>query len=175
MDNINGQTSLAVYVKNLGIGYLAIVFLGLINTFIVKAGVYNVETFSETVGQYRIAQTIDVIMYCIVVWVAWASYMVTRVVKKGLALLALLFRFGEAILGCVAILFSMMVVVILGGEGSASALDVSQSRALAIMFMDLSNYTWNILFVLMGIGATLFMYLFLISKRSPSGSHIGAY
>ena len=79
-NSING------YVKCLGIGYVVIVFSGLFNTFFVKSGVYNVNTFLETADRFRMAQTIDIVMYCVVIWVSWSSYMVTKPVNKDLSL-----------------------------------------------------------------------------------------
>lgn len=167
METPTSYSNLNTYAKNLGLGYLAIVIIGLINTFLIKSGVYNVDTFSETVGRYRFAQATDLVMYCVVIWVSWSSYMVTRTVKKDLSLLALLFRFGEGLLGCAAVLISLMVAVVLKSEDSWAAFDPAQLKELALMFMTLSNFAWDVLFILMGIGATIFMWLFWVSGYIP--------
>lgn len=167
MENSTSYSNLNIYAKNLGLGYLAIVFIGLLNTFLIKSGTYNVDTFLETVGRYRFAQALDLVMYCVVIWVSWSAYMVTKTVKKNLAMLALLFRFGEGAVGCVAVLISLMVAVILRDENSWAAFDAGQLKDLAVMFWDLSNFAWDVLFILMGIGATIFMWLFWVSGYIP--------
>lgn len=167
MGRSTANESTDAFVRHLGIGYLLIVFIGLFNTFFVKSGIYNVETFSDTAGWFRMAQAVDLTMYCIVIWVSWSSYMVARTVNRSMSLLALLFRFGEGLLGCVAAIISLMCVVILTQSDRWEAFDVGQLQALTLMFMDLNNMAWDILFVLMGVGASIFMYLFYISRYVP--------
>jgi hypothetical protein len=98
--------------------------------------------------------------------VSWALYVVTKSVNKNAAFLAMLFRYGEGLLGCVAVLISLMVLVILK-EGGWPAFNQEQLKAIASMFMTLSGSMWNILFILMGIGATIFIYLFHVARFVP--------
>jgi hypothetical protein len=161
------ESSAGSHVKIVGCAYLLITFLGLINSFLVKPGIYNVETFLDTALQYRFAQAIDLLMYVIVIWLSWALYIVTKSVNKNAALLALLFRFSEGLLGCVAVLVSLMALVILKEEGAWAAFNEEQLRAIAVMFMNLSDSMWSILFILMGIGATIFIYLFHVARFIP--------
>lgn len=165
MDNLN--ENLKTYVKYLGLAYLTYTLIGLMNTFFLKPGIYNVETFMDTVDRFRIAQTMDLIMYCVVIAASWASYLVARAVNKDIALLAFLFRFGEGLLGCVAGMVMLMPLILLKDYSVWSAFDADQLRAIAAMFMKLSGAMWNILFVLMGVGALIFFYLFYVSKFFP--------
>ncbi|HSC69350.1 MAG TPA: DUF4386 domain-containing protein [Cellvibrio sp.] len=165
MDELN--ENLKTYVKYLGLAYLTYTLIGLMNTFFLKPGIYNVETFIDTVDRFRIAQAMDLIMYCVVIAASWASYLVARVVNKEIALLAFLFRFGEGLLGCVAGMVVLMPLILLNADAVWPAFDIGQLRALAAMFMKLSSAMWNILFVLMGVGALIFMYLFYVSKYFP--------
>ncbi|HSX49503.1 MAG TPA: DUF4386 domain-containing protein [Cellvibrio sp.] len=165
MDDLN--KNLKTYVMYLGLAYLTYTFIGLVNTFFLKPGIYNVETFIDTVERFRIAQAMDLIMYCVVIAASWASYLVARVVNKEIALLAFLFRFGEGLLGCVAGMVVLMPLILLKADAAWPAFDTDQLRALAVMFMRLGSAMWNILFVLMGIGALIFLYLFYVSKYFP--------
>jgi hypothetical protein len=106
-------------------------------------------------------------MYAVVILLSWALYAATESINKNAALLALLFRFGEGLLGCVAVLVSLMVPVVLGVEGNWPAFNEEQLRAIAVMFMKLSGSMWNILFILMGIGAAIFIYLFHAARSIP--------
>lgn len=165
MDDLN--TNLKTYVKYLGVSYLTYTLIGLVNTFFLKPGIYNVETFIDTVDRFRIAQAMDLIMYCVVIAASWASYLITKTVNKDIALLAFLFRFGEGLLGCVAVMVALMPLILLKDDSVWPAFDVGQLRALAAMFMKLGGAMWNILFVLMGVGALVFFYLFYVAKCFP--------
>lgn len=166
MEKVTSGSFDRVFVKHLGIGYLLIVLIGLVNSFIIKNGVYELDTFVETAHFFRLAQAVDLVMFCIVIWVSWSSYLIVKSINPSLSLLGLLFRFGEGLLGCVAAMISLMVALILA-ESRWTAFDAKQLEVLAVMFMDLNNMAWNILFVLMGVGATIFMYLFYISNYVP--------
>lgn len=165
MDDLN--KNLQTYVKYLGLAYLTYTLIGLMNTFVLKPGIYNVETFIDTVDRFRIAQALDLIMYCVVIAASWASYLIARVVNKDIALLAFLFRFGEGLLGCVAGMVILMPLILLKDDAAWPAFGADQLRTLAAMFMKLGGSMWNILFVLMGVGALIFLYLFYVSKYFP--------
>ena len=151
----------------LGLSYLSYTFLGFLNTFVVKPSANNFETLMNSVSMYRLAQIIDVFIFVFVIVASWAGYLVLKNVCKNLALLGFLFRFGEGLFGCVATAFCLMVVVVLKGNGSWSSFEPAQLNDMATMFMKLSSMMWNILFILMGIGAAIYMCLFLFSGYLP--------
>lgn len=161
-------SKLRLYSLYLGGTYLIYTCFGLVNNFLVKPGTYSVETFADTAEQFRLAQSLDLLMYCFTIVAAWASYLATKHIQKNTALLALLFRFGEALLGCVAGMIVLMPLILLEGHRSWPAFNEEQLQTLAIFFIKLSSTLWNILFVLMGVGAFLFMYLFYKVKYIPS-------
>lgn len=167
MVELEAGAQIRTYALILGGAYITYMLLGVLNTFAIKQGVYEVETFAATAGRFRLAQAVDSTMYCVVISASWASYVVTRAVNKEIALLALLFRFGEGLLGCVAAMVSMMLVILLGETGEWASFESGQLQSLGTMFMHLNNTLWDILFVLMGIGALLFMYLFYIARLVP--------
>lgn len=156
------------HVKQVGIAYLTITFIGLLNTFLVKSGAYDVSSFSAAEHQFRLAQALDLVMYVVVIWLSWALYEVTKTVNKSTALLALLLRFGEGLLGCVAVMVVLTAPILLGGTSNFSAFNAAQLQELTSMFFSLSDLLWSILFVLMGIGAAIFIYLFHRANYIPS-------
>ena len=93
--------------------------------------------------------------------------MILRSVHENLALLALLFRSAEAIVGAATVLTSFAVISILGGQGAASALAPEQLQALAGRFIDVRTAGLDIVLILIGVGATVFSYLLFKSKLIP--------
>lgn len=155
------------YARTLGCSYLAYTLVGWINVFLIKPGIKNVDMFVENANRFRLAQLTDLVMFSLVIVASWASFLLARSVSRELALLAFAFRFGEALLGCVAVMVMLMPLVLLEGGSSWAAFDGEQVRALASQFIKLSGAMWNVLFVLMGIGACLFMTLFHVSRTMP--------
>ncbi|SMF22843.1 protein of unknown function [Alteromonadaceae bacterium Bs31] len=151
----------SVYV---GLAYLTYTFLGLVNSFVVKPGIKNMDTFLQTADSYRLAQALDLAMYCVVIVAAWASYLLARCYNKDFALLAFLFRFGEGLLGCVALMIALMPLLLLDSSIILAGFDGEQLRTLSTLFIKLSDRTWYILFVPMGLGAFLFVFLFYRAK-----------
>jgi hypothetical protein len=167
MKKISEVSSIKCHVKIAGFAYLLITFLGLLNSFIIKPGTNDVKNFMETALQYRLAQGVDMLMFVTVMCLSWTLYLVTRPVNKNIALLALLFRFGEGLLGCIIVLLGLAVLVVLQGNGSWIPFNEEQLQALALMLMKFGKAMWSILFILMGIGAAIFMYLFYVSRYIP--------
>lgn len=141
-----------------GASYVTYTLLGLVNSFAIKPGIYEIGTFHENVPRFRLAQAVDVALYAVVIVAAWGLFLLTQSIRRDLALLALLFRFGEGLLGCVAILVCLAPLVVLA-PNAWPAFDSAQLGQLAVMAMKLSGAMWDILFVLMGIGAALFVWI----------------
>lgn len=163
----NTQSSLNLYAKHLGWAYLIYIILGMSNAMYFKSGIYNFATFDQTESQFRFAQTLDVIMFIAVIWASWAQYLVTKTINKNLAFIALLFRFGEGLLGFAATTIVLTILVVLTNPEYLAVFQVEQLHVLANIFLKMSNSMWDILLIIMGIGATIFMYLFFVSKYVP--------
>ncbi len=152
--------------KYVGITYVITTIIGLINNFIVKSGVYNPQTLLESEFQFRAAQMLDIVMFLLVMWMALSLYLVTKSVNKNLAKLAFIFRFGETIIGFVVVLFTLIPMVVLKSTKANIFSDV-ESNWWVTMFFDIGNLGWDIHFILMGIGATIFLYLLTFSSYIP--------
>ena len=86
-------------------------------------------------------------------------------VDQNLALLALLWRFGEAIVGGgVAVLSGIIPLLLLNRE---SALDAEQLQSLVGLFLAVRGAGLDIVLIFVGVGGTLFCYLFYKSKLIP--------
>ncbi|WP_444944935.1 DUF4386 domain-containing protein [Microbulbifer sp. ZKSA006] len=165
MDNTGSP--LRLYARHLGAAYLTYIILGMLNSLLFKKGIYDFGAFNETEVRFRFAQTIDIIMFIAVIWASWAQYLVTKTINKNIAFLALLFRFGEGLLGFVATITTLTVIAILRTQEYSNVFQEDQLHALASIFVNMSGSIWDVLLIIMGIGATIFMYLFYVSNYVP--------
>lgn len=106
-------------------------------------------------------------MYAGVLVLAWALYVVLRPVSRGLALLALLFRAGEAVLGGASVLISVMLLLLVTGGGDAAALAPDALHALVGLFVGARAAALDIVLVFVGVGGTIYCWLFLVSRCIP--------
>ncbi len=116
---------------------------------------------------FRIGSAYELIMYASVVILAWALYVILKPVNKNLALLALLWRLVEAILGCISVLSGLIVLQLLNGENYSAAFETEQLQALVRLFLDVQWAVVTILFVFISLGTIVFCYLFFKSKYIP--------
>jgi hypothetical protein len=117
--------------------------------------------------RFRLGIVLVLVIYVSVVVASWALFVVLRNVHENLALLALLFRMAEAILGAATILLSFAVWYLLSAEGSAAAATPDQLHALAGSLLDARTAGLDLVLVFIGVGATIFCYLLFKSKLVP--------
>lgn len=160
------------YTKIAGITYALIIIIATFPSMIFDLGSLlkaknAVENFVGQEGVFRIAIAIEFIMFVLVMVLSWALYVVLKPVNKNLALLGLIFRFGEALLGCVAIMFILTILMLLSGAEYLQAFEPNQLQALARFFTKLYGVSYYILLFIMGIGGVVYCYLFYISGYIP--------
>lgn len=156
-----------------GIAYILIIILSLIPpsisdiSSILKAedAVKNFIGHHEDV--FRIGIGVEFLMYMVVIVLSWALYIILKPVNKNLALLALIFRFGEAIIGCIVILLYLMTLMFLNSAEYLHVFKPEQLQALARFFLILSGAGYYILLAVMGVGGVVFCYLFYTSGYIP--------
>ena len=102
-----------------------------------------------------------------VVVLSWALYVILRTVDKNLALLALLLRSAEAVVGAATVLISFVVLLVLGGQDPSIVFETEQLQALAGRFLDVRTAGLDIVLIFIGLGATVFCYLLFKSKYIP--------
>jgi hypothetical protein len=104
-------------------------------------------------------------MYVLVVLLSLALYVILKSVKKNLALLALLWRLGEAIAGSVISFISSFIPMLLLKH--EEAFETEQFQSLVRSFLDVRNAGLDVVLIFIGVGGTLFCYLFFKSKYIP--------
>ncbi len=130
----------------------------------VAATVHNIMA-NESL--FRIQAAYDLIMFASVVILALALYITLKPVSRNLALLALFWRLGEAILGGVTVLSSLIVLLLIKGGGFSTAFGPEQLQALAGLTLDIRWAAFSIVFVFLGLGSIVFFYLFFKSNYIP--------
>jgi len=155
-----------------GITYVLIIVLSLIPSAIFDMGSLlkaknAVDNIIGQEGIFRIGIAIEFSMFILVMVLSWALYIMLKPVNKNLALFGLIFRFSEAVLGCVVIIFYLAILMLLSGADYLQVFQPEQLQALARFFGKLGGAGYYILLITMGIGAIAYCYLFYISRYIP--------
>mgnify|MGYP000343420399 CR=1 FL=1 len=160
------------YTKIAGITYALIIIIATFPSMIFDLGslLKTENAVASMLGQegtFRIAIAVEFIMFVLVMVLSWALYVVLKPVNKNLALLGLIFRFGEALLGCVAIMFILSILIFLSDAEYLQAFEPAQLQALARSFGKLYGVGYYILLFIMGVGGVVYCYLFYTSRYIP--------
>ena len=128
------------YTKIAGITYTLIIIIATFPPMIFDIGsLLKAENAAENIvgqeGVFRTAIAIEFLMFVLVMVLSWALYVLLKPVNKNLAKLGLIFRFGEALLGCVVILFYLMILMFLSGAEYLQVFEPAQLQALARFFL----------------------------------------
>jgi len=116
---------------------------------------------------FRIGTIYDLIMFASVVILSVALYAVLKTVNRNLALLGLLWRLGEAILGCLSVLSSLIILQLLKGKGFSLIFEFGQVQTLVGLFLDVSSAAISMVMVFLSLGTIINCYLFFKSKYIP--------
>ena len=168
------EASPRVYARVAGAAYLvttvvAVLYGGLVESKLIVSGndaatAHNILAHESL---FRIGIVLVLTIYASVVVASWALFVILRTVHKNLALLGLLLRSAEAIVGATTVLISFAVLLVLEGGGSPSALEPERMQALAGRFIDVRTAGLDVVLVFTGLGATVFCVLLLRSRYIP--------
>ena len=103
-----------------------------------------------------------------VIVLIWAFYILLKPVNRELALLAVLFRIGEAIILCMMPIQQLVTLKYLGNANHLKAFEPDQLNALANISMSTYGSGVYVGFICLGLGSIIFAYLFLKSGYVPS-------
>jgi hypothetical protein len=163
-----------VYARVAGVAYLviaivAVLYGALVESQLIVSGndAATAHNILANESLFRIGIVLVLIIYVSVVVASWALYVILRTVHKNLALLALLLRSAEAVVGAATVLISFAVLFVLDGNGPSNAFEPEQLHALAGRFLDVRTAGLDIVLVFIGLGATIFCYLLFKSKYIP--------
>lgn len=168
------QSARRLYGRIAGAAYLAIVVAAFTQSGLVQSQLIVPGDEALTAAhilahplRFRLGIVLVLIIYASVIVASWALFVVLRQVHANFALLALLFRMAEAIVGATTVLISFAVWYLLSAEGSASVFEPAELHALAGRLLDAQTAGLDIVLLFVGVGATLFCYLLFKSRAIP--------
>jgi len=174
MTKLTADKSLQKAARVAGLAYLLIIVTSILamvfGSFKLIVEGNDAATFSNFMANellFRITAAYDLIMYASVVILSIALYAILKTVNKNLALFALCCRLIEAIMGCLAVLSSLVVLQLLNGENYSAVFEAEQLQALVGLFLDVHSAALSILIVFISLGTIVFCYLFIKSKYIP--------
>jgi hypothetical protein len=118
---------------------------------------------------FRIGVVTELITVAGVIILVWALYVVLQPINRNLAFLATFFRLAENFVLAVITLNAFAALALLSGADYLRAIDTQQLQALAYTFLHVHVAGFNIGFVFLGLGSTVFSYLWLKSGYIPRG------
>jgi hypothetical protein len=162
------------YARVAGVAYLVIAVSGVLYGALVESKLIvsgdHAATATNIIANeslFRIGIVLVLTIYVSVVVASWALYVILRTVHENLALLALLLRLAEAIVGATTVLISFAVLSVLQGQGPSNAFEPEQLQLLAGRFIDVRTAGLDIVLIFIGIGAAVFCVLLYRSKYIP--------
>ena len=117
---------------------------------------------------FRLSLVIELAMSVGLIVLGWALYILLERVNRSLALLALLWKLAEAIVGATIVLVFFLAFHVLTGEAHLTGFTPEQLRAPVGLIFTAHNAAWYIAMVFLGLDMTVFCYLLLKSRYVPS-------
>jgi hypothetical protein len=118
-------------------------------------------------GLFRLGIAVDVITFVSDVVIAWAFYELLKSVDKSLALLGAFLRIADGTILAVTTFYGLITLRLLSGVGYLHAFEASQLQSLARLFMSARGVGFDVGFVFLGLGSTVFAYLLFKSRYVP--------
>lgn len=117
---------------------------------------------------YRISIVSDLLTLAGVLILVWALYVVLKPINRNVALLAAFFRLVENAIVAVITLSAFAVLALVSGGDYLRAFDAKQLQALVYtLAIRVHGAGFNIGFVFLGFGSTVFSYLWFKSRYIP--------
>jgi len=161
-----------VYTRVAGLAYLLVIMLGIFCVSYIDTRIIVLDDNAATADnimnnelQFRISVASEIIMYLLVILLSHALYVTLKSVNRNLALLALLWRIAEAIIGAgVAVLTGFVPLLLLNNK---AAFQQEQLQAFLGLFLNLRSAGLDVVLIFIGMGGTIFCYLFFKAKYIP--------
>jgi hypothetical protein len=120
-------------------------------------------------GLFRLSTVIHLITFASDAAIAVALYVVLRPVNRNVALLAAFWRLADCAVLAAIMVNDFAVLRLLSGADYLKAFDTAQLQALMRLFLSVEAAGFQVGFVLLGLGSTVFSYLWLRSGYIPRG------
>lgn len=154
-----------------GLTYILIIIVGVLKVNFIEPSVIVTEGYGLVNNilanelLFRIGIACETIMYILVIALSLALYIILKPIDKNLALSALFLRFGEAIIGVTLTIISGLIPLLM--LNAESVIEKEQLQALIELFLNVRIVGLNIVLIFIGLGGTVFCYLFYRSWLVP--------
>ena len=118
---------------------------------------------------FRIGSVVHLLTFASDAVMAVALYVILRPVNRNVALLAAFWRLADCAILAVSILNDFAALRFLSGAEYLQAFEPQQLQVLARAFLSVRAAGFQIGFVFLGLGSTVFSYLWLKSRYIPRG------
>ena len=167
MTNHTAQASATSYARVAGFLYIFIIIIGILNGIFIDSKLIvsgnDAITATNIIANdllFRTGIVSILILYASVVVLSLALYVILKPVNKNLALLAMLLRFGEAILGGATVLISFIILLLLNGKGYSTVFTTETIAGFGwVISSQVRTAGLDIVLLFVGLGGAIFCYL----------------
>lgn len=179
MTNRTADSPQLVYARIAGVAYILIIVIGVLSGTLIGSKLIvpgddglTIRNIMANELLFRIGIVAELVMYAGVLVLSAALYVVLEKVNRNLALLAMLLRSAEAIVGVVTVLLGSAVLFLVNGEGRSTAFDTTQLHALAGVFLEVHAAGLDPVLFLIGLNR-LRLPVLRFQIRSPGLGRVG--
>ena len=162
-------------VRAAGFLYLTIIIIGVLNSIFIDSKLIISKDINLTINNitsneflFRFGSVCILILYVSVIILSVLLYLILKNVNKKLALLAMVFRMSEALIGITTVIISFIILSLLNNQHNKASIENAQSNILIAAFLNARTTGLYIVLLLVGIGGTLFFFLFYKSFYIPN-------
>lgn len=166
---MKSSTSLQKTARFAGIAYFVIIVTSVLS---ISLGSYRlrveddmaltIQNIASEQLLWRIGIVYEILMYTGVILLSVALYHLLKGINQPRALTALLCRFGEAIMGLLTVVGSMLTLYMVNGNFAPEAV-----QDMVSTIFEIQDALMSILMVLIGVGSIIFLHLFYQSRYIP--------
>jgi hypothetical protein len=116
---------------------------------------------------FRVGTASSLVMFVSVFVLIAAIYVTVAPANRNLALLGLVLRLPEAMLGVVSVVFSLVVSQLASGDASVAGFAPQQVQALVQLALSAGSAAGTVNLLFMALGSLPFLYLFWSARYAP--------
>jgi hypothetical protein len=168
------QPSLDRHARLAGFLYLAIIVTSLLSLFLVEGRLVVDGDWAATSQRIAANQTLfraglvyELVMFAGVIALAWALFVILRGVDRNRALLALLWRMAEAVVGAVTVLLGVLVVLLVGSPDARAGLEPGELHALVEVLLTARAIGFDVAVFFLSLGTIVYCRLLYTSRYIP--------
>ncbi len=159
-------------VRAAGLIYILIIVIGVFNSIFINSKLIINDSINLTANNilaneflFRFGIVCESILYVMVIILSVLLYIILKSVNRNLALLAMVFRVSEGLLGITTVLVGFILLGLLNNQVTSME-EIQLSSMISALLSARANGLYIIL-LLIGFGGTLFLYLFYKSVYIP--------